>query len=181
MGHPPEIGRLGRAAPAPPPPRAGGGTMEGMEVAPMNTRRVLFRVLLRVLCLGRGWKTRLMRGVALFMTFAFGQGCASKPVLSGNDKLEAVGREEALKDMGRCEDEADKRVNSSMRQEGRRDPVPEDRRDRAAGAASGILKGDLSALFPLLPDRWVAAARQERRGALLQCLADKGYEVRGFD
>lgn len=144
----------------------------------MTTRQVL----LRVLCLGRGWKTRLMRGVALFMTFAFGQGCASKPVLSGNDKLKAVGREEALKDVGRCEDEADKRVNSSMRREGRRrDPIPEDRRDRAAGAVSGILKGDLSGIFPLLPERWAAAARQERRESLVQCLADKGYEVRGFD
>ena len=129
----------------------------------------------------RGRKRRM--GAALFLGM-FCYGCVGKPVLKSNGKFEAVGERQASEDIAECEDEADKYINASKNRRDEEDKenfVLEDRRERVVGAVSGILKGDTVAPSPRLPTDPDGSPKDVKRRFTVMCLAERGYEVVGFD
>ena len=126
-------------------------------------------------------KNKMMRS-SLFLVWASLFGCASKPVLQSNAKLEEVGKKEAQEDIAYCEDVADKQLSSLQKQ--RHNKAKKSYRGRnvwAIGAISGVLKGDNShAVTP--PKRMkVENVGKTKKNITTLCLAQKGYKVIKFD
>ncbi len=126
-------------------------------------------------------KSTIMRSSFFLLLTSF-FGCANKPVLQSNDKLQKAGKKVAKKDIAYCEDIADKQLNSFEKQ--RDKEVKKSSRSRnvwAVGAISGILKGDNS--NAVTPKKAETAAKMDnaKEKITTKCLAQKGYRVIGFD
>ena len=116
-------------------------------------------------------------------------GCASKPKLYPNQKLKEVGKEAAKKDTDQCIADADAYLESSKGKQVAK--------GAGAGAAIGAAMGAVSGMFTGNMGRGVVrggaigAAGGGTAGAVKpdelkrryvnQCLADKGYQVIGWD
>ena len=115
--------------------------------------------------------------------------CASKPQLYPNQKLKTVGKEAAKKDIDQCIADADEYLKSSKGKN--------IAKGAGVGAAIGGAMGAVGGLFTgnvgrgLLRGGAIGAAGGGAAGALSpdqvkhrfvnQCLADKGYQVIGWD
>lgn len=115
--------------------------------------------------------------------------CASRPQLYPNQKLKAVGKEAAKKDVDRCIADAEEYLESSKGKQVAK--------GAGAGAAIGGAMGAVSGMFSgnvgrgLLRGGAIGAAGGGAAGAVSpdqlkrryvnQCLADKGYRVLGWD
>jgi uncharacterized membrane protein len=115
--------------------------------------------------------------------------CASRPQLYPNQKLKAVGQDAAKKDVNQCIADADTYLKSSKGKQAAK--------GAGAGAAIGAAMGAVGGLFTgnmgsgLVRGGAIGAAGGGTAGALSpdqikqryvnQCLADKGYQVIGWD
>jgi uncharacterized membrane protein len=115
--------------------------------------------------------------------------CASKPQLYPNQKLKNVGKEAAKKDIDRCIADAEQYLKSSTGKNAAK--------GAGAGAAIGAAMGAVGGLFTgnfgggLVRGGAIGAAGGGVAGALSpdeikrrfvnQCLAEKGYQVLGWD
>jgi outer membrane lipoprotein SlyB len=124
----------------------------------------------------------------IFMLLIF-SSCASRPKLYPNEKLKSVGKESAKKDIDKCIAEAEQYLESSK---GKKIA-----KGAGAGAAIGAAMGAVGGMFTgnmgrgLLRGGAIGAAGGGVAGALSpdeikkryvnQCLAEKGYQVLGWD
>lgn len=115
--------------------------------------------------------------------------CASKPKLYPNQKLKAVGKEASQKDIDQCIADAENYLESSKGKQVAK--------GAGAGAVIGAAMGGVAGLFTgnlgsgLVRGGAIGAAGGGAAGALSpdqikrryvnQCLADKGYQVIGWD
>lgn len=115
--------------------------------------------------------------------------CASKPQLYPNQKLKSVGKDIAKKDIDQCIDDADKYLESSKGKQMAK--------GAGAGAAIGAAMGAVGGMFTgnfgrgLVRGGAIGAAGGGAAGAVSpdqikrryvnQCLAEKGYQVLGWD
>ncbi len=115
--------------------------------------------------------------------------CASKPQLYPNQKLKSVGKDEANKDVEQCISEAEDYLKSSKGKQ--------IAKGAGAGAALGAAMGAVAGMFTgnlgrgLVRGGAIGAAGGGAAGALTpdqikqryvnQCLAEKGYQVLGWD
>ncbi len=130
-----------------------------------------------------------MSKILLIVIVLFLAACASKPQLYPNQKLKTVGKEAAKKDIDQCIADAEEYLKSSKG----KNIV----KGAGAGAAIGGAMGAVGGLFTgnvgrgLLRGGAIGAAGGGAAGALSpdqvkhrfvnQCLADKGYQVIGWD
>jgi outer membrane lipoprotein SlyB len=126
---------------------------------------------------------------ASFLLIFFFSSCASKPKLYPNTKLKSVGKELAQKDINKCMQEADDYLESSKGKQ--------IAKGAGAGAAIGAAMGAVSGMFSgnmgrgLVRGGAVGAAGGAAAGAISpdqikrrfvnECLAEKGYQVIGWD
>lgn len=115
--------------------------------------------------------------------------CASRPQLYPNSKLKSVGKEASQKDIDKCLAEADEYLESSKGKQVAK--------GAGAGAAIGAAMGAVGGMFTgnmgrgLVRGGAIGAAGGGAAGAVSpdqlkrryvnQCLADKGYQVIGWD
>ena len=115
--------------------------------------------------------------------------CASKPKLYPNQKLKSVGKEASQKDINQCIADAENYLESSKGKQAAK--------GAGAGAVIGAAMGGVAGLFTgnlgsgLVRGGAIGAAGGGAAGALSpdqikqryvnQCLADKGYQVIGWD
>lgn len=115
--------------------------------------------------------------------------CASKPKLYPNQKLKSVGKEASQKDIDQCIADAENYLESSKGKQVAK--------GAGAGAVIGAAMGGVAGLFTgnlgsgLVRGGAIGAAGGGAAGALSpdqikqryvnQCLADKGYQVIGWD
>lgn len=115
--------------------------------------------------------------------------CASRPQLYPNSKLKSVGKEASQKDIDKCIAEADEYLESSKGKQVAK--------GAGAGAAIGAAMGAVGGMFTgnmgrgLVRGGAIGAAGGGAAGAVSpdqlkrryvnQCLADKGYQVIGWD
>lgn len=115
--------------------------------------------------------------------------CASKPQLYPNQKLKSVGKEAAQKDIDKCIADADAYLESSKGKQVAK--------GAGAGAAIGAAMGAVGGMFTgnmgrgLVRGGAIGAAGGGAAGAVSpdqlkrryvnQCLAEKGYQVLGWD
>lgn len=115
--------------------------------------------------------------------------CASRPQLYPNQKLKTVGKEISQQDVDQCIADAEAYLNSSKGKQ--------IAKGAGAGAAIGAAMGTVAGLFTgnvgsgLVRGGAIGAAGGGTAGALSpdqvkrryvnQCLADKGYQVIGWD
>jgi hypothetical protein len=115
--------------------------------------------------------------------------CASRPSLYPNQKLKTVGKEASQKDIDRCIAEADDYLKSSKGKQVAK--------SAGAGAAIGAAIGAVGGMFTgnmgrgLVRGGAMGAAGGAAAGAVSpdelkkryvnQCLAEKGYQVIGWD
>lgn len=115
--------------------------------------------------------------------------CASRPKLYPNQKLKSVGKEASQKDIDQCIADADNYLESSKGKQVAK--------GAGAGAVIGAAMGGVAGLFTgnlgsgLVRGGAIGAAGGGAAGALSpdqikhryvnQCLADKGYQVIGWD
>lgn len=125
---------------------------------------------------------------AIFVLFLL-VSCASRPQLYPNQKLKSVGKEVSQKDVDQCIADAEAYLNSSKGKQ--------IAKGAGAGAAIGAAMGTVAGLFTgnvgsgLVRGGAIGAAGGGTAGALSpdqvkrryvnQCLADKGYQVIGWD
>lgn len=130
-----------------------------------------------------------MSKILLIVIVLLVAACASKPQLYPNQKLKTVGKEVAKKDIDQCIADADEYLKSSKGKN--------ITKGAGAGAAIGGAMGAVGGLFTgnfgrgLLRGGAIGAAGGGAAGALSpdqvkhrfvnQCLADKGYQVIGWD
>ncbi len=130
-----------------------------------------------------------MSKILFIIIVFFFVACASKPQLYPNQKLKTVGKEAAKKDIDQCIADADQYLKSSKGKN--------ITKGAGAGAAIGGAMGAVGGLFTgnvgggLLRGGAIGAAGGGAAGALSpdqvkhrfvnQCLADKGYQVLGWD
>jgi hypothetical protein len=121
--------------------------------------------------------------------FALLVGCASRPQLYPNQKLRLAGKQTANKDIDACMADADEYLESSKGKKVAK--------GAGAGAAIGAAIGAVGGMFTgnmgrgLVRGGAMGAAGGGAAGALSpdeikhryvnQCLADKGYQVIGWD
>jgi uncharacterized membrane protein len=124
-----------------------------------------------------------------FFLFFLLTACASRPQLYPNTKLKSVGKEAAKKDVDRCIADADEYLKSSKGKN--------IAKGAGAGAAIGAAMGAVGGMFTgnfgggLMRGGAIGAAGGGAAGALTpdqvkhrfvnQCLADKCYQVLGWD
>lgn len=115
--------------------------------------------------------------------------CSSRPKLYPNEKLKAVGKVAAQKDIDRCIADADEYLESSKGKQVAK--------GAGAGAAIGGAMGAVAGMFTgnvgrgLLRGGAIGAAGGGTAGAISpdqlkrryvnECLADKGYRILGWD
>ena len=130
-----------------------------------------------------------MREFILLLVLMSFTSCASRPKLYPNQKLKSVGKEIAKKDIDKCIAEAEDYLESSK---GKKIA-----KGAGAGAAIGAAMGTVGGMFTgnmgrgLLRGGAIGAAGGGVAGALSpdeikkryvnQCLAEKGYQVLGWD
>lgn len=115
--------------------------------------------------------------------------CASRPELYPNQKLKAVGKEKAKEDTDKCIAEADEYLKSSKGKNIAKGAGSGAAVGAAMGAVAGMFTGNLGR--GLVRGGAIGAAGGGTAGALSpdqvkrryvnQCLADKGYQVLGWD
>jgi hypothetical protein len=116
-------------------------------------------------------------------------GCASKPQLYPNQKLQAVGKDRADQDIKQCTELADNYLKSGKGKQIAKSAGGGAIFGAAVGGAFGLLTGNVgrglgqgavvggaggAAQGALTPD-------QVKRNFINKCLAEKGYEVIGWD
>lgn len=116
-------------------------------------------------------------------------GCASKPVLYPNSKLEKVGKEAAQEDVNLCMEKADKFLESPRAKKVLKSAGTGSLVGSATGLITGLLTGDVvggiasgaaigaasgAAVGAITPDRL-------REAYVNRCLRRKGYEILGWD
>ena len=127
-----------------------------------------------------------MKYLALLLFFV---SCASKPQLYPNQKLKSVGQEAAKKDVDKCIADAETYLKSSKGKQVAK--------GAGAGAAIGAAMGAVSGMFTgnfgrgAVRGGAIGAAGGGAAGAISpdelkrryvnQCLAEKGYQVIGWD
>lgn len=130
-----------------------------------------------------------MKRITLLIIILILSSCASRPKLYPNQKLKSVGKEAAKKDIDKCLSDAENYLESSR---GKKIA-----RGAGAGAAIGAAMGAVSGLFTgnlgkgLVRGGAIGAAGGGAAGAISpdqikhryvnQCLAEKGYQVLGWD
>jgi outer membrane lipoprotein SlyB len=115
--------------------------------------------------------------------------CASKPQLYPNSKLKTAGKEVAKKDIDACITDADNYLESSKGKQVAKSAGGGAAIGAAIGAVGGLFTGNLGS--GLLRGGAMGAAGggavgavspdQLKRRYVNQCLADKGYQVIGWD
>jgi outer membrane lipoprotein SlyB len=116
-------------------------------------------------------------------------GCASRPTLYPNQKLKTVGKKAAQEDVDKCMADADVYLKSSKGKQVAK--------GAGSGAAIGAAMGTVAGLFTgnvgggLVRGSAIGAAGGGAAGAISpdqlkqryvnQCLAEKGYQVLGWD
>lgn len=115
--------------------------------------------------------------------------CASKPQLYPNQKLKSVGKESAARDIDQCIDDGDKYLETNEAKRITKGAGKGAAVGAAMGAVFGAFTGNLGTgalrggaigaagggtATALSPD-------QLKRQFVNQCLADKGYQVIGWD
>lgn len=126
--------------------------------------------------------------LALFFVLLF-TACASRPQLYPNSKLKSVGDEVAKEDVDKCIADADKYLKSSKGKNMAKGAGAGAAIGAAMGAVGGMFTGNLGA--GLMRGGAIGAAGGGVAGGLSpdqikhrfvnQCLADKGYQVLGWD
>lgn len=116
-------------------------------------------------------------------------GCASKPQLYPNQKYKSVGKEVAKKDIDQCISDADAYLESSKGKQVAKGAGAGAAIGAAIGAVGGMFSGNMGrglvrggamgaagggAAGAVSPD-------QLKRRYVNQCLAEKGYQVIGWD
>lgn len=130
----------------------------------------------------------MLKMIALFLILLI-TACASRPKLYPNTKLKSVGKEAAKKDIDRCIADADDYLESSKGKNIAKGAGAGAAIGAAMGAVGGLLTGNMGR--GLIRGGAVGAAGGGVAGALTpdqikhrfvnQCLADKGYQVLGWD
>ena len=130
----------------------------------------------------------MLKMIALFLILLI-TACASRPQLYTNTKLKSVGKEAAKKDIDRCIADADDYLESSKGKNIAKGAGAGAAIGAAMGAVGGLLTGNMGR--GLIRGGAVGAAGGGVAGALTpdqikhrfvnQCLADKGYQVLGWD
>lgn len=130
-----------------------------------------------------------MRRLTLIMLALLVASCASKPKLYPNEQLKAVGKKTAEKDIEKCIAEADEYLESSKGKQVAKGAGGGAAVGAAFGAVTGLFTGNLggslargaavgagtgAAVGGISPD-------QLKRNYVNQCLAEKGYQVIGWD
>jgi uncharacterized membrane protein len=115
--------------------------------------------------------------------------CASKPKLYPNQKLKSVGKEASQKDINLCMSEAENYLESSKGKQIAKGAGGGAAIGAAIGAVSGLFTGNLGR--GLVQGGAMGAAGgavggaispdQLKRRYVNQCLAEKGYQVLGWD
>jgi outer membrane lipoprotein SlyB len=115
--------------------------------------------------------------------------CSSKPKLYPNQKLKTVGKETAEKDIDKCIADADAYLESSKGKKVAKGAGAGAIIGGAMGAVSGIFTGNVGG--GLMRGGAIGAAGGGAAGAISpdelkrryvnQCLAEKGYQVIGWD
>lgn len=115
--------------------------------------------------------------------------CASRPQLYPNQKLKNVGQDAAKKDINQCLAEAEEYLKSSKGKQVAKGAGTGAAIGAAMGAVGGMFRGDLGR--GLLRGGAIGAAGGGAAGAVSpdelkrryvnQCLAEKGYQVIGWD
>ncbi len=116
-------------------------------------------------------------------------GCASKPQLYPNQKYKTVGKEAAKKDIDQCITEADAYLESSKGKQVAKGAGAGAAIGAAVGAVGGMFSGNMGR--GLMRGGAMGAAgggaagavspAQLKRRFVNQCLAEKGYQVIGWD
>lgn len=127
-----------------------------------------------------------MKKIALLL---FLSACASKPQLYPNEKYKEVGKKSAQKDVEQCMADAKEYVKSGKGKNIAKGAGGGAAIGAAIGAVGGLFTGDLGG--GLVRGGAVGAAAGGTAGALSpdeikrnyvnQCLAEKGYQVLGWD
>jgi len=127
-----------------------------------------------------------MKFLVLLLLFI---SCASKPKLYPNEKLKSVGKEASHKDIDQCIADADNYLESSKGKQVAKGAGAGAIVGAAMGGALGLFTGNLGS--GLVRGGAIGAAGGGAAGALSpdqikqryvnQCLADKGYQVIGWD
>lgn len=127
-----------------------------------------------------------MKFVLLLALFV---SCASKPKLYPNEKLKAVGKETAEKDVNQCIDDAEKYLESGKGKQIAKGAGAGAAIGAAIGVVGGLFTGDIGG--SLARGGAMGAAGGGVAGALTpdqikqryvnQCLADQQYQVIGWD
>lgn len=131
-----------------------------------------------------------MRFIISFLLFLTLVSCASRPKLYPNDKLKTVGKEAAKTDVDLCIAEADEYLESSTGKQALKGAGTGAAIGAAFGAATSLIFGG-NPLRGAARSGAVGGAVGGTAGALTpdqikqryvnQCLADKGYQVLGWD
>ncbi len=128
--------------------------------------------------------------ILLLLSVSVLSACASRPKLYPNDKLKSVGKEAAKSDVDLCISEAETYLESSTGKQALKGAGSGAAIGAAFGAATGLIFGG-NPLSGGLRGGAVGGAVGGTAGALSpdqikqryvnQCLADKGYQVLGWD
>lgn len=116
-------------------------------------------------------------------------GCASRPQLYPNQKLKKVGKEAAKQDVDQCIADADEYLKSSKGKQVAKSAGAGATIGAAMGAVGGMFRGDVGR--GIVRGGAIGAAGGGAAGAVSpdqlkqrfvnQCLAEKGYQVIGWD
>jgi hypothetical protein len=130
-----------------------------------------------------------MKIYTILLLATFISACASKPQLYPNAKLKSVGKEASKKDIEKCMNEADEYLESPKGKNIAKGAGAGAVIGAAMGAVGGFFTGDIAggamrsgavgaagggAVGAMTPD-------QVRKNYTNQCLAEKGYQVIGWD
>lgn len=125
----------------------------------------------------------------VLVTLLLVSACASRPKLYPNQKLKAVGKEAARKDIDKCMSESEEYLESSKGKQVARSAGAGAIIGGAMGAVSGMFTGNIGR--GLVRGGAIGAAGGGAAGALSpdqikrryvnECLGEKGYRVLGWD
>jgi uncharacterized protein YcfJ len=130
-----------------------------------------------------------MKGKLILLMSIILMGCASKPKLYPNEKLKTEGKEVAESDIKQCMKDAEAYLESSKGKQVAKGAGAGAAIGAAMGAVTGLFTGNLGG--SIARSGAVGAAAGGTAGAISpdelkrryvnQCLADKGYQVIGWD
>jgi outer membrane lipoprotein SlyB len=130
-----------------------------------------------------------LSNLILIIFLCFLVSCASKPVLYPNDKLKAVGKEQAQRDIEQCMNESEEYIESGKGKKIARSAGKGAIFGAAVGAVSGALFGGIgrsavggAAIGATAGGVGEGLSPDEiKRQYVDQCLAQKNYHVLGWD